>query len=60
MLPSKQPVAIGYGKDFVSLDQEVSDLTAPKPETRFCLLELPKEPENTAYIICTESSYRWP
>ena len=47
MLPGKE-LAIRYSKDFVSLDQEVSDLTAPKPETRFCLLELPKELQNGA------------
>ncbi|CAJ1407620.1 unnamed protein product [Effrenium voratum] len=37
------PAVVSYSQDFVSLDQEVKDLTAPKPETRWCLLELPKD-----------------
>lgn len=43
MVPTGEPVSLYYSSDFISLDQEVSDLRAPKPETRFCLLELPKD-----------------
>lgn len=43
MVPTGQPVSLYYSDDFVSLDQEVKDLQAPKPETHFCLLELPKD-----------------
>eukprot|EP00931_Biecheleriopsis_adriatica_P104341 TRINITY_DN79024_c0_g1_i1.p1 TRINITY_DN79024_c0_g1~~TRINITY_DN79024_c0_g1_i1.p1 ORF type:complete len:465 (+),score=137.95 TRINITY_DN79024_c0_g1_i1:31-1425(+) len=38
-----QPVIVHYAKDFVSMDQAVSDLEAPRPETRWCLMELPKD-----------------
>ncbi len=32
MVPTGQPVSLYYSEDFVSLDQEVKDLQAPKPE----------------------------
>ena len=32
MVPTGQPVSLYYSDDFVSLDQEVKDLQAPKPE----------------------------
>eukprot|EP00439_Symbiodinium_sp_Y106_P060334 s995_g8.t3 len=43
VLNENEPVTVRYASDFVSLDQAVSDLQAPKPETRWCLLELPPE-----------------
>ncbi|OLQ02037.1 N-acyl-aromatic-L-amino acid amidohydrolase (carboxylate-forming) [Symbiodinium microadriaticum] len=43
VLTENEPVTVQYASDFVSLDQAVSDLQAPKPETRWCLLELPPD-----------------
>ncbi|CAE8619732.1 unnamed protein product, partial [Polarella glacialis] len=41
-LAEGQPVSVFYAPDFAGTDQDVKDLQAPK-ETRWCLLELPKE-----------------
>lgn len=38
-----KPVPIFFSEDFVATEQDVADLTCPKPETRYCLVELPKE-----------------
>lgn len=38
-----KPVTVLYDKGFITRDQAVSDLATPRPETRYCLIELPKE-----------------
>lgn len=42
-LPQGTPLPVRFAQNFACTDQEVSELHAPKPETRWCLLELPKE-----------------
>jgi len=42
-LTEAEPLSVRYSSEFVSLDQEVADLQAPKPETRWCLMELPPD-----------------
>jgi len=42
-LKEGHPVSMKFAEHFVCTDQSVQDLALPKPETRFCLLELPKE-----------------
>lgn len=36
-------MSVSFDPAFVLRDQEVTDLATPRPATRFCLLELPKE-----------------
>lgn len=43
MVEQGKPLAVFFDADFVQTDQEVSDLSAPKPETTWCLVELGKE-----------------
>lgn len=43
VLEKGQPLQCVFSKDFVQTDQEVADLDAPKPETFYCLLEMPEE-----------------
>lgn len=37
------PLRMAFSTDFVGTDTDVADLAAPRAETRWCLLELPKE-----------------
>lgn len=44
-IEKEKPLAASFGPEFVCTDQEISDLRAglPPPETKWCLVELPKE-----------------
>mmetsp|Transcript_42230 Transcript_42230/g.106377 ORF Transcript_42230/g.106377 Transcript_42230/m.106377 type:complete len:485 (-) Transcript_42230:65-1519(-) len=42
-LPDKTPVPANFADNFSSTDQDVKDLTAARPETKWCLLELPQD-----------------
>ncbi|CAK0790550.1 unnamed protein product [Prorocentrum cordatum] len=44
-LEKEKPLATSFGPEFVCTDQDVADLKAglPPPETKWCLVELPKE-----------------
>mmetsp|Transcript_18562 Transcript_18562/g.39953 ORF Transcript_18562/g.39953 Transcript_18562/m.39953 type:complete len:461 (-) Transcript_18562:203-1585(-) len=42
-LPDKVKVPASFAADFVCTDQDVKDLEVPRPETRWCLLELPQK-----------------
>lgn len=44
-LEKEKPLATSFGPEFVCTDQDIADLKAglPPPETRWCLVELPKE-----------------
>lgn len=43
VLPDGTEVLTRFADHFVSTDQDVADLHLQKPESRFCLMELPKE-----------------
>lgn len=42
-LPLNEPLNAKFADSFTTTDQDVQELHTPKPETRWCLLELPKE-----------------
>jgi len=43
LLVEGRPVAVNFIRDFVTTNQETADLSAPKPETNYCLFEFPED-----------------
>jgi hypothetical protein len=53
-MPDKVQVATSFEARFMGTDQDVRDLDAPKPETKWCLVELPQKDIDT---LCNGSTF---